>query len=101
VSDIIEIKNKNQHCRSCKSPKLEVVIQTFKDGREHHRINCLECGVFNGYQWQKMSNRHRAVECHLALQKMLDAYDIGQNAGTDSAIHLARRTMGKFGRLNG
>ena len=36
-------------CRKCKSEKLEVRIETFKDGSEHNRLMCTDCGVFQKF----------------------------------------------------
>lgn len=94
----LEVKNKNLKCKRCRSGVLEIVVQTFKDKTEHHRIDCVTCGAFNGYQAQNTKEK-KIFDLHFALQRMLDAFDVEQEAGPSCAIAIARETIKKYGRV--
>lgn len=57
----IEVKNKKASCPNCKSTDLEVVIQTFINNTEHHRVECQKCGSFVHYQGKDKKPKNKIV----------------------------------------
>lgn len=39
-------------CKACGSSNIKTTIQQFRDGTEHHRLDCADCRTFNGYAKQ-------------------------------------------------
>lgn len=59
-------------CKHCGSQNLATSWQTFKDNSRHNRVDCGDCGQFNGYLKQN-NGFDSLIEKDFQVETMADA----------------------------
>lgn len=86
--ETLAVQDQEANCPKCGGIDLEVIVQTFKDSTEHHRVDCVKCGAFVYYQ-TKSVHRDYKIATHLRRIRYLRKQLI-EDKCLDAAFYLAK-----------